>query len=178
MNDEFMGKLDAERIRDDDVFNAAVVSFGAFGIITAVAIETDPIYQLKVPPVKDIAHDALKHKLTNFDFGDPSGLYHYEFIFDPYSKTKMAMEALATKVDFEPGHPAPDPVWIVRSDKGFAPGDKAAAILIPSSGNSQTGSRTTTGSHPTRLSDFFRQRSFAPSSTQSYVSRKSGVRPP
>ena len=28
------------------VFNAAIVSFGAFGIITALAIETDPIYQL------------------------------------------------------------------------------------------------------------------------------------
>ncbi len=126
LNDEFLAKLDAERIRDDDVFNAAIVSFGAFGIITALAIETDPIYQLKFPPVKDIAHSDLKHKLNNFDFGDPNGLYHYEFMWDPYSKKQKAMEALATKVDFEPGHPAPTPVWIVRTDKGFALGDKAA----------------------------------------------------
>jgi len=130
LNDEFLGKLDAERIRDDDVFNAAIVSFGAFGIITALAIETDPIYQLKFPPVGDIAHSDLKHKLNNFDFGDPSGLYHYEFVWDPYSKRQKAMEALATKVDFEPGHPAPNPIWVIRSDKGFAVGDRAATTFF------------------------------------------------
>lgn len=130
LNDEFLRNLDAERIRADDVFNAAVVSFGAFGIITAVAIETDPIYQLQFPPVNDISHTALKQKLDNFDFGDPPGLYHYEFVYDPYSSSQVAMEALATKVDFEPGHTAPTPVWIVRSDKGFAPGDTASATFF------------------------------------------------
>jgi FAD/FMN-containing dehydrogenase len=130
LNDEFLAKLDAERIRDDDVFNAAIVSFGAFGVITALAIETDPIYQLQFPPVNDIAHNVLKHKLENFDFADPPGLYHYEFVFDPYSANQVAMEALATKVDFEAGHPVPKPVWIVRSDKGFAPGDTASATFF------------------------------------------------
>lgn len=130
LNDEFVAHLDAELMRDDDVFNAAIVSFGAFGIITAVAIETNPIYQLKFPPVNDIAHSDLKRKLNNFDFDDPHGLYHYEFVWDPYSKKQQAMEALATKVDFEPGHPAPEPVWIVRNDKGFAPGDKAAIRFL------------------------------------------------
>jgi len=126
LNDEFLAEVDAERMRDDDVFNAAVVSFGAFGVITAVAIETDPIYQLKFGPVNDISHDALKHKLSHFDFGSPSGLHHYEFIFDAYSKTQMAMEGVGTRVDYEPGHPAPKPVWIVRTQKGFAPGDKTS----------------------------------------------------
>jgi FAD/FMN-containing dehydrogenase len=83
LNDEFVAKLDAVRIRDDDVFNAALVSFGAFGIIASVAIETDPIYQLSFAPVNDIAHEALKHKLNNFDYGEPNALYHYEFVFDP-----------------------------------------------------------------------------------------------
>ena len=129
LNDEFVDKLEAKRIRDDDTFNAAVVSFGAFGVITAVAIETDPIYQLKFPQVKDISHDDLKHKLNNFNFDDPTGLYHYEFVFDPYSKSEMAMEALATRVSYEPDHPSPKPVWIVRGDKGFAPGDKAVATF-------------------------------------------------
>ena len=130
LNDDFIAKLGAERIRDDDVFNAAIVSFGSFGVITALAVETDPIYQLKFPPVNDIHHDALKQKLDHFDFDDPSGLYHYEFIFDPYSASKMAMETLATKVDFEAGHTPPKPVWIVRSDKGFAPGDTASATFF------------------------------------------------
>ncbi|MEX2285108.1 MAG: FAD-binding protein [Gemmatimonadota bacterium] len=129
LNDEFMAGLEAERIRDDDVFNAALVSFGAFGIITALAIETDPIYQLKFPKVNDIPHDLLKQKLNNFDAHDPVGLYHYEFIFDPYGKKQKAMEAPAVRVEYEPGHTRPTPVWIVRSDKGFALGDKAARLF-------------------------------------------------
>lgn len=127
-NDEFLGKLGAQRIRDDDVFNAAIVSFGAFGIITAVALETDPIYQLEFPEVRDVPHSELKQELGDFDFDDPSGLYHYEFIFDPYGHT--AMVAAAPRVPFEPGHPTPDPVWIVRSDKGFTLGDHAAAAFL------------------------------------------------
>ena len=129
LNDEWLNGLEAKRIRDDDVFNAAIVSFGAFGIITAVAIETDPIYQLKFPPVKDIPHDQLKQKLNTFDATDPPGLYHYEFIFDPYGEKQKAMEASAVRVEFGPEHKPPKPVWIVRSDKGFALGDKAAKLF-------------------------------------------------
>lgn len=129
-NDEFLAKLDADRIRDDEVFNAAVVSFGAFGIITAVAIETDPIYQLQFPRVNPISHAALKHKLDTFDYQFPKGLYHYEFVFDPYSRRANALEAYATRVDFEPGYPAPHPVWIVRDAAGYAPGDKTAPLIV------------------------------------------------
>jgi hypothetical protein len=130
LNDDFVSQLDAHRIRDDEVFDAAIVSFGAFGIITAVAIETDPIYQLDFPPVSDITHKALQHKLENFDFDYPVSLYHYEFVFNPYSRTQRAMEATGTRVDFEPGHPAPDPLWVVRDKNGFAPGDKTAPLLL------------------------------------------------
>lgn len=126
MNEEFLDQIDAELLRDDDVFDAAVVSFGAFGIIAAVAIETDPLYQLQFRKVQDISHTDLKHKLDHFDCNDPPNLYHYEFVFDPYSKNQRAMVALGTKEDFQPGHPAPKPLWIIRDEKGFAPGDKTA----------------------------------------------------
>jgi len=126
MNDDFITRLDSTRLQDDDVFYAAVVSFGAFGIITAVAIETSPIYQLKFPPVRDIAYEDLKAKLAQDDFPD---LYHYEFIFDPYNPAELAMEASATKVAVEAGPPPRAAVWIVRNENGFAPGDKAAALF-------------------------------------------------
>jgi hypothetical protein len=38
--DEFATKIGADLIRDDDIFNAALVSFGTFGIIAAMAVET------------------------------------------------------------------------------------------------------------------------------------------
>ena len=50
LNDQFVANLSADVIRDDDVFEAAQVSFGSFGIIAAVAVETDPIYHLQVSP--------------------------------------------------------------------------------------------------------------------------------
>src|SRR5262245_12495287 len=110
MNQDFVQKLGARLIRDDDVFNAAVVSFGTFGIIAAVAVETAPIYQLQFPPIADISHAELKQKLDRFAAGQiPAGLYHYEFIFDPFSRKQMAMEASAPMVPYDPCVPTPKP---------------------------------------------------------------------
>jgi hypothetical protein len=122
LNDDFATKIGADLIRDDDIFNAAVVSFGTFGIVAAVAVETAPIYQLDFPPIADIHHDDLKAKLRGFGDADPANLYHYEFIFDPHGRKQIAMEAGAPRVPFEPGLPTPKPRWIVRDKNGFAPG--------------------------------------------------------
>jgi len=121
-NEEFAAKINAELIRDDDIFNAAVVSFGTFGIIAAVAVETVPIYQLEFPPIADIRHVDLKAKLSGFADAPPEDLYHYEFIFDPHSRKQMAMEASAPKVEYKPGVQTSQPRWIVRDKNGYAPG--------------------------------------------------------
>jgi FAD/FMN-containing dehydrogenase len=122
LNEEFTERINAELIRDDDVFNAAVVSFGTFGIIVAMAVETAPIYQLDFPPIADIPHGDLKAKLSGFADAAPEGLYHYEFIFDPHSRKQLAMEASAPKVPYKPGVRTPKPRWIVRDKNGYAPG--------------------------------------------------------
>ncbi len=129
LNDDFVAKLGAKLIRDDDVFNAAVVGFGTFGIVAAMAIETAPIYQLAFPPIADIHHDDLKQKLRGFGEADPADLYHYEFIFDPHSRTQMAMEAGAPKMPYDPSVPTPQPRWIVRNKKGYAPGVNILSLL-------------------------------------------------
>ena len=129
LSEDFAAKIGADLIRDDDIFNAAVVSFGTFGIIAAVAVETAPVYQLEFPPIADIHHDDLKTKLTGFGDADPADLYHYEFIFDPHGRKQMAMEAGAPKVPFEPGHATPKPRWIVRDKNGYAPGINILRVL-------------------------------------------------
>jgi hypothetical protein len=129
LNQEFVTKIGADLIRDDDIFNAAVVSFGTFGIIAAMAVETDPIYQLEFPPIGDIHHDDLKTKLTGFADADPANVDHYEFIFDPHTRKQMAMEAGAKRVPFQPGVPTPKPRWILRDKNGFAPGINAVKLL-------------------------------------------------
>jgi FAD/FMN-containing dehydrogenase len=122
LNEEFAANIGAELIRDDDIFNAAVVSFGTFGIIAAMAVETVPIYQLDFPPIADVDHADLKAKLSGFADAPPKDLYHYEFVFDPHSRKQMAMEASAPKVPYKPGVRTPKPRWIVRDKNGYAPG--------------------------------------------------------
>jgi FAD binding domain len=122
LNEAFTAKIGAELIRDDDIFNAAVVSFGTFGIIAAMAVETAPIYQLDFPPIADVGYADLKAKLSAFADAPPKNLYHYEFIFDPHSSKQMAMEASAPKVPYKSGVPTPKPRWIVRDKNGYAPG--------------------------------------------------------
>lgn len=129
LNHDFAAKLGADLIRDDDIFNAAVVSFGTFGIIAAMAVQTAPIYQIAFPAIGDIHHDDLKTKLRGFGTGDPADLFHYEFIFDPHGRRQMAMEAGAPRVEFEDGHPTPQPRWIVRDKNGYAPGINVLRVL-------------------------------------------------
>jgi hypothetical protein len=131
LNEEFTANIGADLIRDDDVFNAAVVSFGTFGIVAAIAVETAPIYQLEFGPIVDIHYTDLKAKLSGFADTPPEHLYHYEFIFDPYSRTQLAMEASAPKVPYEPGVPTPEPRWIIRDKKGYAPGVNLLRFLAP-----------------------------------------------
>ncbi len=133
LNDQFTTKLGAITIRDDDVFNAAMVSFGSFGVISAVAIETDPIYHLKFPEVREMDHESLKDKLrdlSEIDINNPSEPYHYEFIFNAYDSKKIALEVAATRVEYKPELETLDPVWIVRFEKGFAIGDRVGSMLL------------------------------------------------
>jgi len=129
LNEEFAARIGADLVRDDEIFNAAVVSFGTFGIIAAMAVETAPIYQLAFPPIVDIPHEELKEKLRGFAEADPPDLYHYEFIFDPHGRKKIAMEASAPRVPFKPDQPTPKPRWIVRDKNGYAPGVFALRVL-------------------------------------------------
>ncbi len=45
--DAFVEKLNTNLVRNDDLFNAALVSFGSFGFIHGVMIETEEIYLLE-----------------------------------------------------------------------------------------------------------------------------------
>lgn len=133
LNDNFIAKLESTAIRDDDVFNSTLVSFGAFGVITALALETSPIYQLEFSPVREVSYQSLKDGLASLasaDINSPKAPYHYEFIFNPYNKKKIAIEASAIKVEYEAGHETPKPVWIIRDKRGFAPGEMMPKLFL------------------------------------------------
>lgn len=121
LGEEFARALGARLLRDDDVFAATVVSFGAFGAIAAVAIETDVAYQLRFGEATDVNHDSFADRLARVAASGPA-LHHYEFVFDPYSR--KIMEAVGMREAVGGQCTPPDkPVWIIRSPDGLAPGD-------------------------------------------------------
>ena len=126
MSQEFIGKINSKPVRDEDIFNAALVSFGAFGIVTAYAIETEPIYHINFPKIREINQNELSSLLN-----DPAcytKLQHLEFVFNPYGNSFYLIEG--TRVAYEEGHPFPDPLWIVTNKFGYAPGDRTTKILL------------------------------------------------
>ena len=64
----FAGMLGAELIRDDDIFNSALVSFGCMGFVAAVMLKTVPLFLLNAS--RDWIHydENLKRVLTTLDF--------------------------------------------------------------------------------------------------------------
>ncbi|HEY5749481.1 MAG TPA: hypothetical protein VIU12_25610 [Chryseolinea sp.] len=126
MNETFFDRIQSKPVRDTDIFNSALVSFGAFGIITAFAIETAPLYQIVFPVIKEVDEPKLASLLA--DPGYYSGLYHLEFVFNPHEETYFLIEG--TKVNYEEGHPIPKPLWIVSNASGYAPGDRVGRLLL------------------------------------------------
>ena len=127
MNQQFADRIQSKLIRDTDTFNAALVSFGSFGVITAFAIETDPIFQITFPKVREITNAELGSL-----FNDPSyysKLQHLEFVFNPYEDDGFYLIE-GTRVPYEAGHPVPQPLWILANKIGYAPGDRTTKFLL------------------------------------------------
>ncbi len=102
---KFITWLGAELISNDDMFNAAVVSFGSFGFIHGLLIETEPIFLLEKHMTPAITYNEnLKLAINNQDFsgiqsllprpetGPGAELYHFEILVNPHK--------------FESGNPA------------------------------------------------------------------------
>ncbi len=122
-SDEFINALGAEIKRDDDLFNAAVVSFGSFGVIHGILLETAPIYLLEEHRYDNVVYnDALVEALQTQDFiklaaiipGWPKetkdqSLYHLELAINPHEFERnnpnkgMYIRAFY-KIPFPPGY--------------------------------------------------------------------------
>lgn len=123
-------RLDAEVIRDDTAFNAALVSFGSFGIIHGVLIETEDIYLLEASRIKIPFDDDLKHVIHTLDFG-PISLpepnqrpYHFEIVINPHATDGLAFSTVMYKKAF-----TPDQMERRKSSRGFQPGDDFLSVI-------------------------------------------------
>lgn len=103
LNDAFAEMLGSRIVRDDDVFNAAIVGLGSFGFIAAIVMEVEDIYSLR-RYVRSIEYeDAIRLSQTldfeNSDFkiaGETDALnkpirpFHFKTYINQYTKDCVA----------------------------------------------------------------------------------------
>ncbi len=68
VSDDFVARLGADLVRDDVLFDSALVSFGSFGIIHAVLVETVPTYLLETHQRRLPLDVELRRAMATLDF--------------------------------------------------------------------------------------------------------------
>jgi hypothetical protein len=141
-SDQFINWLGAEKISDDDCFNAAVVSFGSFGFIHGVLLETEPIFLLEEYRSNEIAYNtSVIETLTTMNF-DPIAsvlpfppdsparqLYHFEALINPHDfAVNDPDKGIFIKMMYKTPYRADYPKRI-RETKGFQYGDNTLGLI-------------------------------------------------
>lgn len=122
LTDDFAKSINSRVIRDDGLFNAALVGLGAYGFLHAVVIEAEDRFLLqryvkKISKEKALAlADTLNFKDT--DLGIPSETgpdgtrntpYHYKIFINPYNnENEYVIEAMYKKA-YRTDYPDPFP---------------------------------------------------------------------
>ncbi len=122
LNDVFANRFKARIIRNDGLFNAALVSLGAFGFIHGVVMEAEDRFLLS-RYVKKMNRDKALHLAETLDFensdfkvegetdanGKPNRPFHYKIFINPYvDDTEYMMEVIYKKA-YQSGYPDPVP---------------------------------------------------------------------
>ena len=110
VSQRFVNTLGAELVRDDALFDAAIVSFGSFGFIHAVMIETTDRFVLEAYRSRTAFNDGLKQAVSSLDFGnielpDPASRpFFFSMILNPHSSSKPAFVTTMYKRAFPADH--------------------------------------------------------------------------
>ncbi len=142
VSDKFINWLGADLIRDDTMFNAALVSFGSFGFIHGIMIETEPKYLIEEHRIDEIAYtDALKTTMTTLDFSKiktilpfpqhspDRELYHFEVIINPYDfEPNNKEKGVFLKASYKRKY-RDDYVRRTSDDKGLTYGDDLLGLI-------------------------------------------------
>ena len=130
LNAAFAQKINARIIRDDNIFNAALVSLGAFGFIHGVVIEAEDAFLLKRYIGKITKANAIQLS-ESLDFSNAHNLietpqdaikaevdhngiglrpYHYKIVLNPYNPKESYYAEVMYKKPYRPNYPNPIPL--------------------------------------------------------------------
>ncbi len=87
---KFAQILGATMVEDDDLFNAAVVSFGSFGLVHALLLEVEPIYLLETHAnwydYSEVREAIGTLDVSGLHLPDGDALpFHFEVVVNPYA---------------------------------------------------------------------------------------------
>jgi len=126
----FIQNLQTELVQDDDLFNAALVSMGSFGIIHGVMVETEDLFLLESYMERMPFDASLRKIMETLDFSTanlPCGNerpYHFAVSLNPYDIANGAYVTTMYKRPYQAGYAPP-----VRNLNGIGPGDDAACFV-------------------------------------------------
>jgi len=131
VSSSFVSALNTRLIRDDDLFNAALVSFGSFGIIHGVMIETEPLflyeaYKRHIPLGNDLYHLMETLDFANTPLAFPGGKevpYHFQVLINPYDPNNVAYITIMYKRPYLADYTPP------TMKPGLGPGDDAPTFI-------------------------------------------------
>lgn len=123
-------KMETELIQDDDLFNAALVSFGSFGFIHGVLLETEDLFLLETNMQRVPYDNKLKKAMSTLDFtsltlpGGNDRPFHFSVSLNPYDMDNGAYLYTHYKRSYRKDYTKP-----VRNDAGLGPGDDAPCFI-------------------------------------------------
>jgi len=127
----FIDLLQTELVQDDELFNAAVVSFGSFGIIHGVLMETEPLFLLETYVQRLSYDEELQGMMETLDFSNTKKLpcgnerpFHFSVLLNPYDLDKGAFVTTMYKRPYRTNYQPP-----VDNVAGIGPGDDAASFI-------------------------------------------------
>lgn len=130
VSDSFIQKFNTELVQDDDLFNAALVSFGSFGIVHGIMIEADDLFLLETYMQRMPYDDVLKNLMSTLDFSTanlPCGSerpYHFSVMLNPYDSSNLAYVNSFYKRPFTTNY-----TLAPRVGDSLGPGDDAPCFI-------------------------------------------------
>ena len=131
VSNAFIQKFKTKLIADDELFNAALVSFGSFGFIHGVMIETEDIYLLECYRKKIPIDNSFKQIMKTLDFTTanlpPNGNqrpFHFQAVIDQYDLAGGAYATIMYKRTFTENYQPP----VVDFNKA-GPGDDLPVVF-------------------------------------------------
>jgi hypothetical protein len=130
-SDSFISNINATLKRDDDLFNAALVSFGSFGFIHGVMVESAPLFlyeahRIRIPLDNNLFQlmETLDFTATNFLPHGNERPYHFQSLINQYDQNNGAYVNAMYKRPFDPNYTPPS-----VAVPGISPGDDAPAFI-------------------------------------------------